>query len=435
MNAPLDMWDVADRMVSLDEPAPAALKIPIQARRRRGYAPEMADRRARLHLVDDDGLRRWVYEPPAGERLRRRASRASLTDLLSGTVLRSFSFMDREPVDRGPNQVTQALAALDARLTPNQGLRRWDGAKWVPDGAPALAGKTLLLVHGTFSNSDMYTAQWAETPAGQQLWQQLQARYGTNILAFDHPTLSVAPWINALDLAAALRNVTGTIDVVAHSRGGLVTSWWLRLAPARVRHVVFVGSPLDGTSLASPYRLRAALDHMATVAELLALGGQAVASVAPIAAGAAGLAKIFGRTLKLGANLPIVDAAVALVPGLASQQRISNNAEIDRLFAQKWLSSPTFAAVTAEFQPKPTEPLFRVWDRLKTLGAQVVAGAADALFAGPNDLVVDTAAMSFLGVHHAVQPADLLALGAGNTYHTSYFRDDRVTAFLEARLK
>ena len=435
MSAVPILWDEADRVAGLAESAAAPLKLPIQARRRRSYGPELADPRAQLHLVDDDGLRRWVYEPPAAEQTRRRASRASFAGALTGNVLRSFSFADRAPGGRGPNQVTQALAALDARLTPSQGLRRWNGTQWVADPSPALPGKTLLLVHGTFSNSDMYTSQWGETPGGQNLWQQLQARYRGNILAFDHATLSVAPWINALDLAAALRNVTGTIDVVAHSRGGLVTSWWLRLAPARARHVIFVGSPLDGTSLASPHRLRAALDHMATIADLLAAGGQALATVAPIAAGAAGLAKIFGRTLKLGANLPIVDAAVALVPGLASQQRISNNAEIERLFAQKWLSAPTFAAVTAQFQPQPSEPLFRVWDRLKLLGAQVVAGAADALFDGPNDLVVDTAAMDFLGTHHSVQPADRLALGPGNTYHTSYFRDDRVTAFLEQRLR
>jgi pimeloyl-ACP methyl ester carboxylesterase len=434
MTSPSTLWDAADQMAVLDEPAVAPLKMPIQTRRRRGYSSAMTDRRAHLHLMDDDGMRRWVYEPPAAEQMRRRASRGSLAAALSGDVLRSFSFIDSVPTDRGPNQITQALIALDGRLTPNQGLRRWNGQQWVADPQPVLTGKTLLLVHGTFSNSDMYTAQWALTPKGQALWQQLQRRYGNNILAFDHPTLSVAPWINALDLATALRNVKGQIDVLAHSRGGLVTSWWLRLAPARARQVIFVGSPLDGTSLASPYRLRAALDHMATVADLLAAGGQALATVAPMAAGAAGLAKIFGRTLKLGASLPLVDAAVALVPGLASQQRTSNNPETTRLFAEKWLASPVFAAVTADFQPQSGAPLWKVWERLKAAGAQLVAGAADAVFDGANDLVVDTAAMNFLGTHHAVQPADLLALGPGNTYHTSYFTDDRVTSFLDARL-
>jgi pimeloyl-ACP methyl ester carboxylesterase len=323
---------------------------------------------------------------------------------------------------------------LDDRLTPHQGLRRWDGRQLVPDKAPALSGKTLLLVHGTFSNSDMFLAQWHLTPEGQQLWKDLCTRY-KNVLVFDHPTLSVAPWINALDMHAATRNVAGTIDVLSHSRGGLVVSWWLRLAPSRVAKVIFVGSPLDGTSLASPYRLRTALDHLATIADLLAAGGEALATVAPIAAGAAGLAKIFGRVLKLGSSLPLVDAAVAMVPGLASQQRTNNNAETRCLFADKWLTTPAFAAVAANFEPTTNAPLWHVWERLKNAGAKVVAAGADMVFDGPNDLVVDTAAMRFLGPHHAVQPADLLDLGSGNTYHTSYFQDRRVTAFLDQRLR
>jgi pimeloyl-ACP methyl ester carboxylesterase len=66
--------------------------------------------------------------------------------------------------------------------------------------------------------------------------------------------------------------------VVCHSRGGLVASWLLRLAPLRVRQVVFVGSPLAGTSLASPYRLRAALDMLANVANALSLVGSAASA-------------------------------------------------------------------------------------------------------------------------------------------------------------
>ena len=428
---PTGLWAEADRLVSLDEPAGAPVRLPIQVRRRRGYAREMADPRAHLHLVDDDGLRRWVYEPPAAERLRRRARRAARPWI--GDVIRSFSYP--EQAERGPNQLAQALALLDARLTPDQGMRRWDGSRFVADPAPALGGRTLLLIHGTFSSNEMFPVQWAATPEGQALWQTLQSRYPGRILAFDHPTLSVGPWINALDLHAALRKVTGPIDVLTHSRGGLVALWWLRLAPSRADRVVFVGSPLDGTSLASPYRLRAALDHFATIADLLAAGGEALSAVAPIAAGAAGLAKIFGRVLKLGASLPVADAAVALVPGLASQQRTSNNEELRRLFADRWLGSPSLAAVAADFRPATSAPLWHVWERLKTAGAKAVAAGAELVFAGPNVLVVDRAAMDFVGTHQSLAPADLLDLGSGNTWHTSYFRDPRVSAFLEQRLK
>lgn len=424
---PVNLWDEADRRVGLDEPPGPRVNLPIQARRRRNYTPALQDPRAKLHLVDDDGLRRWVYEPPASEQLRRRAGRFALAR--TDAAVKTYAF-----ADRGPNQITQALTALDAHLTPNQGLRRWVGNALVPVVSPQLAGKTLLLVHGTFSNSDMYLEQWSATPAGQALWAQLQKRYA-NILVFDHATLSVAPWINALDLHAALRNVGGDIDVLAHSRGGLVVSWWLRLAPSRVRRAIFVGSPLDGTSLASPYRLRAALDHLASIAHLLEAGGEALSTVLPIAAGAAGLAKIFGRVLKLGASLPIVDAAVAMVPGLASQQRTNNNAETRCLFADKWLAAPSFSAVASDFQPSSGAPLWHVWERLRTVGMQAVAGAADWVFDGPNDLIVDTAAMNYLGPYQAVAAGELLDLGRSNTYHTSYFRDDRVTAFLDARLR
>ena len=59
------------------------------------------------------------------------------------------------------------------------------------------------------------------------------------VLFFEHPTLSVSPVINALELGRALAGSSGQIDVIAHSRGGLVVRWWLeafgsslRLAPA-----------------------------------------------------------------------------------------------------------------------------------------------------------------------------------------------------------
>lgn len=432
MSANANLWEFAAATAALDEPLGASLKLPIQARRRRSYTPAMSDGRARLHLVDDDGMRRWVYEPPAAEKLRRRAGAAAVASSID--ALLTYSFADPTYDERGPNRITSALVALDARLTPDQGLRQWNGTEFVSVDAPTIDGKTLLLIHGTFSNCSMFTEHWASTQAGQDLWKGLQARY-PNILAFNHPTLSVGAWLNALDLHLQMRNVKGRIDIVTHSRGGLVACWWLRLAPTRVNRVIFVASPLDGTSLASPYRLRAALDHLATISDLLAAGGEALSLVAPMAAGAAGLAKIFGRVLKLGASVPTVDAVVAMVPGLASQQRTTNSIEAARLFADKWLGSPSFAVISANFEPSTDAPLWKVWPRLKTAGAQIVAGAADAVFTGPNDLVVDCDAMSYLGTFHNVASADVLDLGSCNVYHTSYFREDKVSAFLGAQLK
>lgn len=424
-----DPWDAADLRLNLNEGAGADLSLPIATRRRRGFTPQMLDARASVSLRDDDGVLRWAYEPPPSQSVRGRARRAGFFGL--GEVLKRYEF-----ADIGPNQVTQALTALDARLTPNQGLRRWSSGGLIAAPAPQIAGdqRTLLLVHGTFSQSDMWFEQLGATTAGRALLKQWEALYGTRILAFDHPTLSVAPWLNALDLHQALRGVAGPIDIVCHSRGGLVASWLLRLAPLRARQVVFVGSPLAGTSLASPYRLRAALDMMANVANALSLVGQAASTVFPLAAGAAGLAKVLGKTLNLGAALPIADAAVALVPGLASQQRTDNNAESARLFAERWLTQPKFAAVSADFEPDTDQPAWKFWTRFRNLGSQVIDAGADLVFPGANDLVVDTESMSFLGVP-AQGPMDLLALGkTSTTYHTNYFQDQQVVDFLSARL-
>jgi len=422
-------WDAADQAMGLRELPGPPTELPIATRRRRGFTPQMQDARASVSLHDDEGVLRWIYEPPPSQSIRGRARRASFFGL--GDALKRFEFQDI-----GPNQVTQGLTQLDGHLTPQQGMRQWINGALVPAPAPKIKEqRTLLLLHGTFSNSDMWFEQLGATVSGQALLKQWDAVYGKNILAFDHATLSVGPWLNALDLHQNLRGVTGPIDIVCHSRGGLVASWLLRLAPVRVKQVIFVGSPLAGTSLASPYRLRAALDMMANVANALSLAGSAASTVFPLAAGAAGLAKVLGKTLKLGAALPIADVAVALVPGLASQQLTSNNAESQRLFADLWLVQPKFAVVTADFEPNVDQPIWKFWTRFKNIGIQIANAGADIVFPGANDLVVDTDSMTYMGLPAQGVP-DVLTLGkTAVTYHTNYFRDAAVVGFLASKLK
>lgn len=421
-------WNTADDKIGLQEPAGTPIDISLATRRRRGYTPRLQDPRASVALHDDDGVLRWVYEPPPSQALRVRARRAGFFGM--GDALARFEFDDI-----GPNRISEALIALDGKLTPDQGMRRWDGEKLVPEPAPKMTGRTLLLVHGTFSKSDMWFEQLGETDPGKDLLKDLNKHYEGRILAFDHATMSVAPWLNALDLHKALRGVIGPIDVICHSRGGLVVSWALRLAPIPVKRVIFVGSPLGGTSLASPYRLRAMLDMMANVANALSVAGNAASTVFPLAAGAAGLAKVLGKTLSLGSTLPIADAAVALVPGLASQQRILDHPESKRLFSDRWLILPEFSAVTADFEPNVNEPAWKFWTRFRNPGLQVANLGADVLFPGANDLVVDTDSMTFLGDPPQGKP-DVLRLGkSATTYHTSYFRDPKVIAFLAEKLK
>ena len=435
-----DLWAEVDRRLGLGEP-PAAdteRRVPIQTRRRRGYDALQHAARAQLALVDDEGLLRWSYLPPATGLPRRRAARAGLADF-GQPLLRYFfgaTAGSEAPRGLGPNRLTQALLALDAKLTPAQGLRQWSAAtqRLSAVSAPVCAGPTLLLIHGTFSHSEMFFEQLATTDPGRELLAQLGRSY-RHILAFDHATLSVAPWLNALDLHAELRRVSGPIDIVCHSRGGLVASWLLRLAPVPARKVVFVGSPLGGTSLASPHALRGALDRLASVANALALGGAALGTVLPLALGAAGLAKVFATSLSLAAAAPLADAALAMVPGLASQQRTHDNQETARLFNQAWLARPALYAVRANFEPDTSLPIWRFWARLKNAPVAALDGLADLVFEGANDLVVDTGSMDYLGQPALASMAQTLDLGPDSqTWHTSYFRDPQVVAFLGAKL-
>lgn len=435
------------------QPDPAAERLPISLRRRRGFTPQMEDPRASVSLHDDDGLLRWVYQPPPLQQARGRVPRAGRGRAggWAGVAALGRALLRLDYDDIGPNQVSQALAALDKRLSGPTALQQWQpdpanpAGRWADVAPGPRPGRCLLLVHGTFSSNRMWLQQLAETAAGRELLARWVAAYPGGVLAFNHPTLSVAPWLNALDLHGCLAGPGGPggpaappgpapdIDIVCHSRGGLVVSWLLRLTALPVRHVCLVGSPLHGTSLASPHRLRLALDMLANMANALQLAGLAASAVFPLAAGAAGLAQALGQTLQLGARLPVADAAVALVPGLASQQRITDHAETARLFARAWQTQPQLTMVTSNFEPNLADPAWKFWTRLRRPALQAANLAADALFPGDNDLVVDTASMTELGAL-VPGPHAVLALGANpRVFHTNYFTQADVLQFIAAQ--
>jgi pimeloyl-ACP methyl ester carboxylesterase len=409
------------------EPPP---RIPTSQRRRRGVRPEDYSTLGAVTLIDDDGLLRWVYEPPPSRMGLRRGRRRRAVPSIDGMPIRRIPIADLPG-----NQIIEAIGALDRALTPDQGLRIWRGGKLVSLPAKAIdARRVLLLIHGTFSKSDMFFTELEATPEGKAYLAEAQREYGA-ILAFDHPTLAVSPWINALDLEAALIGVAGKIDVVCHSRGGLVTAWWLRMAKRDVDNVVFVGSPLAGTSLASPAALRQALDHLATVSKGIAVVSGAASAFVPMMSVVTGIAKAVGKVLQLGADLPVADLAVVTVPGLAAQSRVSNNAELSRLFASPWPSAPRLRAVIANFKPRETDAGWHFWRRLSKIGDQVKYGAANLIFDAPNDLVVDTGCMMGPpgGGDAAARVHELLFAEADVTqfensphvHHTNYFRQER----------
>jgi hypothetical protein len=141
---------------------------------------------------------------------------------------------------------------------------------WTGDHWRGLAGgPALVFVHGTFS-----TAHGAFGGLPQKVIDELHRRYQGRVLAFDHPSLTATPEEN---VGWLLDQVPGgaalEVDLVCHSRGGLVGRVLAGelggdRSPLRVRRVVFVGTPNEGTALADPDHLSVLLDRMATVANL-----------------------------------------------------------------------------------------------------------------------------------------------------------------------
>jgi hypothetical protein len=452
VSGPTPLWTQVAATIAPPGPPAAAALAPIQQRRRRGHQADRDDGREVLELVRDDGVLRWVWHAPRSSARDggRRAWRS--ISPRPGDLVQRFDY--RPP---GTNRITAGLQALDHRLNPHRGLRVWTDAGWqaaTPERLQRLRGRVLLLVHGTFSRSEMYDSElqapgWRAdgqaASANQALWRDwttVGQPYAA-VLGFDHATLSMAPWLNALDLCEALAPLVASgqvrLDMVSHSRGGLVAAWALKLAPLPVDRLVFVGSPLAGTSLAAPDRLATALDLLANVADALGTLGQGLAGAfppaMPLALGAAGLAQVVGQALHLGAALPLADAAVGLVPGLLAQSRVANNLELQRLFPLP--AAVRLHGIGGAFQPdEAREPVWRFWKRFSHLGDQAKYLGADLLFGQPNDLVVDVDSMDQLGHPARRLPAvDWHDLGASpRTHHCSYFRDQRTIALLRQML-
>jgi hypothetical protein len=118
--------------------------------------------------------------------------------------------------------------------------------------------RALLFVHGTASSSH---GGFGRIP--HDVFTEFYQRYGGRVLALDHPTVSVSPEENVAWLAgelAALGDRKLTVDIVSHSRGGLVSRLLTEhpeLTGGRldVGRLVMVATPNAGTELAHAERL------------------------------------------------------------------------------------------------------------------------------------------------------------------------------------
>lgn len=432
------------------------------ALQRRRAAPQRAALETRaLNLVRGaDQVLRWqigtAREPgPGREALERRRAGPRRAPLPAPLVLSQVLFDSLEP-----SKIAQWIEIADQKLTRpawNErgqlwGLRRLGKggrlSPFGPDELPQLAGKKmLLLVHGTFSNCDSVLKEIDAAPGGPAMLSAALVKYDF-VLTFDHPTLGQSPMLNAFDLASRLaQGVPASLDLIAHSRGGLVVRWFcegFRQSSLSCR-AILVGAPLAGTSIAAPARARAVMDFLANVGDAVgtatAMSGGVILSVASTLAGL--FARVTGAL-----STPLADAIIALVPGFAAQSRARNNAEVRALrvntgaFDFSSASSPVrYFVIRSNFSPAAEG----VWGFMKSFvtrpGAVVLGAAADFVFQDDNDLVVDTSSMAQTG-ELAGPPATLALIssvahdfGASRTvHHCNYFQQRQTISAIRSTL-
>jgi len=270
-------------------------------------------------------------------------------------------------------------------------------------------GRSLLFVHGTFS-----TAHGAFSALSETTMHTLWDRYEGRVFAFNHFTMSHAPdrnvgWlIRQMPEGLRLRDV----DIVCHSRGGLVArtlaenpkAFGVETERIDVRRVVFVAVPNAGTLLADPKHMVQMIDRLTTVLNVLPTTFTTELLEAIITA-----VKVLGH------------GALQALDGLASMNPKGNFME--KLNATGEKGATDYFAITADYEP--TDPALKWISKLR-----VADKVIDRVFDGAaNDLVVPT-----LGVFDNNGSA-YFPIGAStvmqfsktqNIIHTTFF-GDRVT--------
>jgi hypothetical protein len=412
--------------------------------RRRGEADPVAT--ASLILNDEGALLWHAGQPPTaftGRRMRRGVPEAP-----AGELVELYQY---EPLE--PNEILQHLVDLDARLNENLDKVRNAAPQLVPltlgagpagnptgftitRGAhfqPAGNRKRLLFVHGTFSKTEAFFDGFRNAPGGPAFLKRMFDSYA-EVLAYDHATVSVSPVLNAFDLARLMANVQGPLDVIAHSRGGLVTRWALEgfgLGKAAPVRGMLVGCPINGTSLAAPARLCSSLSLLSNIGTALKLAGGVATAYMPLLIAPVALLRVATSVISVAAKTPLLDAAVQMVPGLAGQSRTGNNPDLGRIRSVMLNAPPTYFVVQSDFQIE--SPGWKFWKWFN--GGQLADAGADIIFPGSNDLVVDTVSMTEFA-SNTVFPAGNLQDFSTNAevHHCNYFESDKTLGFISHSL-
>lgn len=276
-------------------------------------------------------------------------------------------------------------------------------------------GPVLAFIHGTFS-----TAHGGFGQLPDDTLDELHRRYGGRVFAFDHPTLGSSPVDNVQWLLAQLPQGPMQLDIVCHSRGGLVSRLLAQhpaglgvddAARVNVRRIVLGGVPNAGTALADPDHMVHMIDRFTTALMLTPTGPVTETLEALVT-----VVKMVGH------------GALKGLPGLSSM-----HPQGDFLAALNCAGEPhpQYFAIASDYEPTDRGLRGLVSGGLDNVIDQVFGDAG-------NDLVVPTDGVwqANGGDGFPVGQAGLLSYArAQGVMHTDFFRhpevSDRLLAWLD----
>lgn len=288
-------------------------------------------------------------------------------------------------------------------------------------------GPTLLFIHGIFSSCE---AGFAGIGHDDSTWPQLRERYGNRIIGFDHPTGSVGPADNAKWFLDQIPSVNLDLDIVCHSRGGLVARSIAVQAAQRgmtvnIRRIVFAATPNGGTQITVTANWEGLVNR---ISSLLTLPAKVLPAPADAISGVlAGLLEV----------LKIVGVGVALdLPGL---EAMTPGSQFLQGLGQATNGTPQYFAAAADFEPGPV--LADLFDRLDDEGRVVdsaIFGHVHNDIAVPTEGVWNPASITDpngpatpIPGFPIDDPARRLVIGPGSVYwHCDYFDDPAMRAAL-----
>lgn len=223
------------QVVTVDDELPDEISV---GRMRRFKRAGLEDKVGIVTLLDVDGVLLWEDGAVNASTSMRRRRGGGSGVAMDCDVVTQLKY--HKPL--GLNTIFEKLNKLDAELTPRAAqsptpaaaLLKYDQETWTatPGATPAAAGRILLFVHGTFSNTENIVSELrrddAEPKAGAFLAKVKAADY-TQVLGFDHYTVSRTPMVNAVELARLFADSQAETHIVCHSRGGLVSRWFCEI--------------------------------------------------------------------------------------------------------------------------------------------------------------------------------------------------------------